>query len=249
MCCFSGPVREVNHTLIFARAADSIRQFIVYSMTLYAPTEVAMVLPLPIKSGTGEDGVTFINLEGYPEFFSDLRRGFPFVVPAAGGSASRSIKPERKMLEVVPVGSYDASFVPTVNDFSRLDPRFQLPRKTWDQVPRLKKSGFAVFKLKAGRSQFHPMAFSFPRADVNSLFFPTVHIHDGTVHDKARFDHNLYCQRNAGKGNLTDWEESAQLARDFVWTDKAKELIDGEQHCYRKELTGTLPNKDTFISQ
>jgi hypothetical protein len=37
----------------------------------------------------------------------------------------------------------------------------------------------------------HPMA-SFPRLKT-ARYFPTVHIHDGTV-SKAQFDHSLFCQ-------------------------------------------------------
>jgi hypothetical protein len=28
---------------------------------------------------------------------------------------------------------------------------------------------------------------------------------------------------------------------------KAKDLIDGGEHCYRRALTGTLPNKDFIL--
>lgn len=38
------------------------------------------------------------------------------------------------------------------------------------------------------------MAFSFPSARAGHLFFPTMHIHDGEVHEKEDFDHTLYCQ-------------------------------------------------------
>lgn len=60
MCCFSGAVRHVEGTKIFARALDPVRQALVYSMTLAADAPVAMVLPLPVA---GE--LTFVNLEGF----------------------------------------------------------------------------------------------------------------------------------------------------------------------------------------
>ena len=79
--------------------------------------------------------------------------------------------------------------MPTVKDFARLDERFKLPPSTWDDLPGYKDYGFAVFKLKKGEQKVHPMAFEFPRGDTRKLFFPTVHIHDGKVHQTAGFDH------------------------------------------------------------
>ena len=90
-----------------------------------------------------------------------------------------------------------ASFVPAIKDFARLDKQFRLPDSVWEKLPLYKEFGFAVFKLKKpekGEQKVHPMAFEFPRASKNILFFPTVHIHDGTVPAKARFDHSLFAR-------------------------------------------------------
>ena len=57
MCCFSRPVQGVRATEIFARSAAAGRQFLVYSMTLKATEEVAMVLPLPVKANSDERAV------------------------------------------------------------------------------------------------------------------------------------------------------------------------------------------------
>ena len=62
MCLFSRPVQSVSGTSIFARSDDGGRQFVVYSMTLRAKEELAMVLPLPVIRGSGEKAVTFIDL-------------------------------------------------------------------------------------------------------------------------------------------------------------------------------------------
>jgi len=197
MCCFSRPVQSVSGTNIFARSDDGGRQFVVYSMTLRAKEELAMVLPLPVKQGRGEKAVTFIDLQDYPEFFTDLLKGFSVPITARPRSESRGVPPpSAAKLDVVSVGSFDASFVPTVADFARLDERFRLPPGTWDNLPQYRDFGFAVFKLKPGEAKVHPMAFSFPRANPHELFFPTVHIHDGKVHEKARFDHT--CSPNTG---------------------------------------------------
>jgi hypothetical protein len=249
MCCFSRPVQSVSATSIFARSGVNGRQLLVYSMTLKAKEDLAMVLPLPVKSGSGEKAVSFIDLKDYPDFFADLRKGFPEPLAQLSPGRSRSLgaAPEAK-LEVVTVGNFEASFVPTVADFSRLDERFRLPPGTWEKLPVYRDHGFAVFKLKSGEAKVHPMAFSFPRANPAELFFPTVHIHDGKVHERAKFDHVLYCQRGAAdQFTLLDWEESFRPAGFFMQLNKAKSVLDGGEHCYKRTLTGTLPNKDTVL--
>jgi hypothetical protein len=249
MCCFSRPVQSVSATHIFARAGADGRQFLVYSMTLRTKEELAMVLPLPVKPGSGEKAVSFIDLKDYPDFFADLRKGFPELLVIPGGAPTRSLGalPPSK-LEVVTVGNFEASFVPSVADFSRLEERFRLPTGTWEKLPAYRDHGFAVFKLKSGEAKVHPMAFSFPRAKPMELFFPTVHIHDGKVHESAKFDHVLYCQRGAtDQFTLLDWEESFRPAGFFMQLNKAKEILDGGGHCYKRTLIGTLPNKDTVL--
>ena len=248
MCCFSRPVNFVSGTGIFARTDRGNRQFLVYSMVLNAKEDLAMVLPLPVRVGTGERDVTFIDLKDYLTFFEDLDRGFPLPPPPKLSRGVKSASAALAKLEVVSVGSFDASFVPTMDDFPRLDERFRLPPGTWEKLPIYRSYGFAVFKLKKGESKVHPMAFSFPRRDLSSLFFPTVHIHDGEVHPKADFDHVLYCQSSEGERlALTEWRESPKLAGQFMKTDRAKGLIAGDRHCYQRQLRGRLENKDVLI--
>ncbi len=226
MCCFSRPVEHVSQTKIFARTAGKDRQFIVYSMTIDAKEALAMILPIPVPEKSPDDAVKFINLEKYPEFFADMKKGFP-ELNASGAlhSLSRAVPmAAAKKLDVVSVGSFEASFVPTVADFSRLDERFRLPSEAWNDLPQYKDFGFAVFKLKEGKKTIHPMAFDFPTALPNRLFFPTVHIHDGKVHDKADFDHDLYCQ--AGESDdrkaLLQWRESERPADSFMDVKRPK---------------------------
>ena len=247
MCCFSRPVQSVTSTNIFARAAAAGRQFLVYSMALKAKEELAMVLPLPVKPGSGEKAVEFIDLSGYKDFFSDLLKGFPERVPAPGSSRSHPA-PAALKLEVVSVGSFDASFVPTIEDFARLDERFRLPPGTWETLPTYRTYGFAVFKLKPGAATVHPMAFSFPRTNPRELFFPTVHIHDGKLHDKADFDHTLYCQRSPSEGfSLAQWEESPRLAVAFMNVEQSKGIIEGSVHCHKKRFLGRRQNRDIIV--
>jgi hypothetical protein len=249
MCCFSRPVQAVSATNIFARPDKGGRQFLVYSMTLKAKEDLAMVLPLPVKVGSGEKAVTFIDLKNYPGFFADLLSGFPRSAHLLGLADAGVTQTKRlTKLEVVTVGDFEASYVPTVDDFSRLDERFRLPPGTWEKLPAYRSYGFAVFKLKPGAATIHPMAFSFPRADASSLFFPTVHIHDGKVRATAAFDHTLYCQGGDGEEfEVSGWTESERPANFFMATGKVKGLVDGARHCYKKEPHGKLPNNDTIL--
>lgn len=248
MCCFSRPVKFVSNTEIFARPTDKGRQLLVYSMKVGAPEPLAMILPIPVAAGTPENGVEFINLEDYPNLFADFAKGFP--MPRAEGpmmSFGAAAAPAR-VLKVESVGKFEASFVPTVADFDRLDPRFRLPAGVWKKLGQYSKFGFAVFQLKKGDGQVHPMAFTFPSATPEQLFFPTVHIHDGEVHPKADFDHMLYCQApKPGLKSLLEWAESDRPAEKFVEIKKARGVVDAERHVFRHALKGNLANVDTVL--
>ncbi|HZN39672.1 MAG TPA: hypothetical protein VFD82_12760 [Planctomycetota bacterium] len=246
MCCFSRPVKNVAATNIFARSGTKERQFLVYEMKIAADEDLAMILPIPVPRQSAEDAVRFLNLSDYAGFFKDMAAGFP---------ASRSLDDQKgprgeaaKPLAVVEVGSFEASFVPSIADFARLDERFRLPAGTWEALPAYKDYGFAVFKLKQGKKQIHPMAFEFPRRDEKRLFFPTVHVHDGKVHGKADFDHALYLQKREGESlNVLGWRESPKLAGSFLKVDRTAGLVDGERHVYLKEIRGPQKNEDVLV--
>ena len=210
-----------------------------------------MILPLPIKQG-GEPDFDFINLKEYPSIFDDLILGFPApqsLFESLGAYDSLSSIPMGTLV-IYDVGDFEASFVPTLKDFSRLDKRFQIAPGTWAKLPQYQNYGFAVFKLKVGAHKVHPMAFAFARADATRLFFPTVHIHDGKVHLKAEFDHVLYAQPRPPEFlKFIDWRESATPAKNFVKIEKTRGIVSGEDHCYQKTLVGNLPNRDVWLSK
>jgi|ERR1022692_802890 hypothetical protein len=249
MCCFSRPVDSVSSTKIFARMGEGGRQFLVYTMSLNASEDLAMVLPIPVVPRLQENAVRFINLSGYPRFFAEADSGFPAEVfkgsALAGGRHSRSIRP----LPVFHVGNFEASFVPSVNDFLRLDERFRMPPGSLDKLKSCSQFGFAVFKLKPGMQTLHPMVFEFPTAQPARLYFPTVHIHDGKVHGTALFDHLLYCQTTDGLLlNLKGWQRSSTAAGGFVDVEKSEGIVLAGDFCYKLELSGFLENKDTFVN-
>ena len=247
MCCFSRPVKFVGDTQIFARMGAKGNQVLIYQMAFEAAEDLAMILPIPVRSGTGEGGVTFVNLEGYPKIFQDVERSFPAVVTLGldRGAAAGSIS-EKSALKVEKVGSFEASFVPTIGDFERLDPRFRIDPEIWAKIPAYADFGFAVFKLRAGKSEVHPMAFAFPTRHTDRIFFPTVHIHDGEVHQEEKFDHSLYCQTDNEEVKM-NWQESAGIASQFIKERRAKETIRPDDHLYKRTLIGRFPNEDVLI--
>ncbi len=249
MCCFSRPVSFVGSTRIFGRFLDGVNQCIVYEMKLDAQEELAMILPIPVVQPAKEDAVKFADLSGYPGFFKDLAKAFPAPVELAyrGDPKSMPFGAPGGPLEVKGVGSFDASFVPTIGDFSRLDAQFRLDDSVWKSLPQYKDYGFAVFKLRKGNQTVHPMAFRFPSGMPGRIYFPTVHIHDGKVHETEEFDHTLYAQAwktAVIKGPL--WEESAKNAGQFVNLEKTKDLIWSGGHIYKRNIVGPAKNGDTI---
>jgi hypothetical protein len=254
MCCFSKvtvpfwerlfarPIR-VFDTRIFARLDGGV-EWLAYSMELATAGDVAMVLPVPIVPRSGDDALTFVSLEGYADLFVDLERAFePPVSQSWDPLRDGVLSAAPKQLVVHQVGAFEASFVPTRADFSRLDPRFHLADELWDRLPLYRDYGFAVFKLKRGaRQRIHPMAFRFPTRAPDRLFFPTVHVHDGRVHERADFRHALYFQ-----GPFEGEQRSLGDARMYVATSRAQGLVIDEAPLYRRELIGSLENRDTWI--
>lgn len=262
MCCFSPvdlprslwsrlfppkPVK-VADTRIFARLVG-VEQLLAYSMQLSVRGDVAMILPLPVAPGGGDEALRFLDLSRAPDLFDRLELAFTPPAPAAarGGFGPRLAAPQAPRLVVHSVGAFEASYVPSIADFDRLDPRFRLPDTVWQKLPQVADYGFAVFKLKPGRGvRVHPMAFRFPTRDPGRLFFPTLHVHDGEVHAEADFDHALYFQSadSARKDAARAWATPAE----FLDQEKVGELVDGQGALFKQALRGALPNQDTWLA-
>ena len=270
MCCFKPNPIDVFGTKIFASRRVYARQILVYSMSVSTnDDDLAMILPVPVPLAASEDSVKFINLEDYPTFFDDLQALFPakkILKKSLGGGGGGSGGGET--LVVHNVGDFVASFVPGMRDFERLDERFRIDPDIWLTQQQYANYGFVVFQLKrpaqeptkesgllSGQRRRHiklkphPMAFEFPLREIGQrLFFPTVHIHDGTMPAKADFDHVLYAQTNGvGLRELAHWEESKKLIKSKINMQKASHLVLADSHCYRRELQGELPNLDTWL--
>ena len=262
MCCFARPVKDVSNTHLFARLSSPKTQLLAYQMTYESEQLNAMILPVPVATPTREDSLRFISLKGYDRFFDDLKRGFPTVEPASPKPMSRAKigAINSKMLVVHEVGDFEASFVPTMDDFDRLDPRFVIPKSSWDKIPHYSNYGFAVFQLKQRSGKPHPMAFEFETRLASQIFFPTVHIHDGEVHNREKFDHMLYLQcaqydqvvgdyvNSHVADKSTGFVRSVRPAKTFVDTKKSQGMIDGNLMVHRKRMKGMLKNKDILAT-
>lgn len=259
MCIFTGvqgsaPDFAVARTRIFARP-DGVDQWLAYAMQVAAPSELAMILPLPVPIGSADDAATFLDLSAYPEIFSDLDRCFgEFPLAACASSSPPPQSAARPRLEVHSMGAFEASYVPHQSDFSRLDPRFRLPDEIWRMLPSYRDWGFAVIQLKPGPQDVHPIVLRFPRRWPDRLYFPTVHVHDATVHREADYDHTLYYQgmpratrRGAASGRSVR-EESDDVARLYVDFIGTRALIDPDLKLERFGLHGLLPNEDVWLT-
>ena len=285
MCLFSSEVEHVADTRIFARA-DGDHQYLAYQMQLRSQRELAMILPLPTPPACDERAVQFLNAADSYDLFREL--AVLFVVPTELHGSERGMLfglSGPSLLQVHSVGDYEASFVPTMADLARLDPRFRLPPAIWSQLPMYADWGFAVFKLRlpeppslpltaldlriaaerkrdgkpplaymsrTPRAQTHPIAFRFPRRDPQTLFFPTMHVHDGSWAPVAMFDHLIYAQRRkAGASPAPSaagplWQVSSSAAQPTRQT-AAAQLLRGGQPVLRLELRGRFENADTIL--
>jgi hypothetical protein len=247
MCCFSRRIEEVSGTSIFARFGGD-RQLLAYQMRLSSPEDVAMILPLPTAPGHGEEAVELIDLSRAPGLFEELSKCFSLYASFTFGGqfAARS-----RTLAVHRVGAYEASFVPSVADFARLDPRFRLPDAVLGGMAAYRDYGFAVFKLRKGEGEVHPLALRFTPRTTDKLFYPTVHVHDGDLPDLAEFDHTLYLQ--SADFEPADWEK-APLAvgtvlklGDAPAESPTRGLVDSGWPLFRRRIQGTQRNRDTWV--
>ena len=260
MCCFAQPIDSVSRTRIFGRLTKQKSQFVAYQMRYASELTNAMILPVPIQTRTKRSPIRFIDLSAYPEFFRHLERGFP---KPKSLSESRAVESAHghASLRVHKVGQFEASFVPTINHFQKLDPRFSISKDIWNKIPDYSDYGFVVFQLHELRGEPHPMAFEFSTRLTDTIFLPTLHIHDGEVHRREEFDHTMYVQNSeldlaAGdyQGHKlwdlkSGWARSHASAAKFTDTKRANDLIAGDLKVHRKIMKGTFTNDDQFISR
>lgn len=230
MSSFSGTLTRVSNTRIFARATSNGTQYLVYQMDYAANGDIALILPLPIPSNTPADSVRFIDLVGYPDFFADIEKGFPYTrgVPATRGKTRDDARAE-------------AVFLSSAQEFSGLEEQFRIPKETWDKLPEYHDFGFAVFKIRADAPLRSPLALEYPMRNPNLLYFPTLHIRDGEAAEDANFDLDLFCQARSG------WLRTYDVASSFMDIDKAQGVLDPGERVSRMTVQGMHPNSDILV--
>ena len=142
MCIFSAEVLRVSDTKILSTKLGQHRRGLVYQMKTSFENPTAMILPVPVKAGTS---VNFFDWSKYYNFFDDLEKLFPRPTTRAMKSDSLSWD-DKDSIEVVKVGAYIASFVPSKEDFERLDDCFKLSDSVFESLP-YKEFAFVVAQL------------------------------------------------------------------------------------------------------
>ena len=90
------------------------------------------------------------------------------------------------------------------------------------------------------------MAFRFPTRDATTLFFPTMHVHDGTIPESATFDHALYCQGTPR--NELAWERSGGPIEDPVGSfAKANGVLTLGEEAWKQGMAGLRANEDVLV--
>lgn len=260
MCCFTTKT-QVSGTNIFARLVRPGVQILVYQMHFSASEPTAMILPIPVALPASERSVRWKSLKDQPAFFEKLAEGFPEIPPpqSARSKSAVAVAAAAAPLEVHEVGDFVASFVPSVADFDRLDQRFVIRKDVWGKIPAYVDYGFAVFQLKQLSGSPHPIAFEFDTRLRDAVFFPTVHIHDGTVHAQDAFDHALYLQEPRFDARVGGYEgpshadastgfvRSNAPAASFADVAGSQGVLDGALLVHRMKIVGMHANVDTLI--
>lgn len=244
MCMFAGKIRYVTSSKIFARQQGG-RQALIYEMQLASDDDTAMILPIPVHRNNEMDDVNFVDLSDYADIFTDMFKFFPEY-------RLLNTRGRNKPVDSIPVqqvGAFEASYVPTQADFVWLDARFCLPQTVWQKLPQYEDYGFVVFKLRKGEVKIHPMAFWFSTTESSRLYFPTVHVHDGEVHEYDDFNHVLYAQ---GEHINTDRFKATQgiVGSDALKAieERSQSLLSADSEIYKQRIDGQHKNEDIWLS-
>lgn len=246
MCMFVTTVREVASTSIFANmradAPGRWRQTLVYEARVGTAQENAMVLPIPVHREVGVAGIELLNLSSIPQLFAWLLALMP-ALPAYG-APREALGVGAPPLPVHRIGSFDVSIVPTLDDFARLSGIFKVGLGALLAVleQRYADHAFVVYQIAPSTSLLHPFGVSFVTR-YDHLFFPTLHVHDGSALAQAHFDHRLYAQRSrlpeAGRPPASStWDKDRWAGAPFL--DPFTRVESGV-------LRGMLVNQDTFV--
>lgn len=227
MCVINRPVVRVSATQIYASPSqDGTKQLTVYANKVNTRTANTMILPVPYP-----DTIKFHDLSAYPTFFADLEKCFVSTAPEtySGNGLTKSLgkqnyRTDSAPLDIVRVGSYRASIVPSTEDFDRLDPELALTPEVQTMLTEHYMSiqgapvGFIICRLVTGDHGYHPFAYSHRRT--TKLFIPTLHFH---AHDSKSWVSNSH-------GN--DWDHTVYTANTLLNTHHIDSMkFKGSSNC------------------
>jgi hypothetical protein len=253
MGIFSTPVRIASTFNFFARAsrANPDHQFLACSFRYEAATPFTLIMPAPTPPDAPANAVRFINLSGYDEFFSDLRRGFPELTHDTGKQSftDRLREKVRDWLDL-DTTQIEFAFFPNRTVLADMRDRWPLSDAAWAALEPYAACGLVGVKLEAGANRLPPIAFEFPRRTPTELSFPTAH----NLTDPAAVRQALYAQTLK---RSAEWRMSASAdddrhtlrARDFVKIDRTLGLIDPDQPIVSRRLNGPADNVDVRVPQ
>lgn len=192
MCVIQGETEEIKNTKIYVGRVDDVTQFTVYSNeVLPKDKEVAMILPVPSSN------IKILDLTNYTDIFESLGKLFPFKARSRGLMLGKpkSFNYTNSTLEITQHGSYDASIVPTTNDFNRIDDEhFKINPNMYRFLERdYPNYSFIVCKIRKG-AKYHPFGYTHGIEEIHGtklLFVPTKHYHNGSD-EHADWDHKIY---------------------------------------------------------
>jgi hypothetical protein len=244
MGCFSGRVDQVADTKIFARLAPPDRQVLIYELKLAGDNPVAMVLPVPTPTGAGDDAVRFVSLEGYPDLFDDLEKAFPLGLQRRAVTEGLSRSRPIDTLQVHEIGAFISSFVPSIDELDRIDPKFRISTALFEQIPEYAGWGYVVFQLSVHPdwlTRIPPMAFEFKTRNPDQLYFPLLHVDDGSVHPTTWYAHRLYMQGTSRES----WDSTASLDGAVDLRRAAGLVLDAP--AWRTAMNGERPNDHLWL--
>ncbi len=251
MCIILTQVESVTNTQIYISSSkDRTRQLVIYTNTVDSPLENAMILPVPNPLS-----VELLNFKHYKDIFEDCNKCFKHIDDHRYDSGMRSLYasaslPHRPPLPVYTVGSYQASIVPSFDDFDRLNMKilrvnpqvFTLLKDTYDS-----SFGFIVCQLRTGSHQYHPFAYTHNIHSSRLLFTPTLHYHLGESSVTADWDHTIYSpmtdlyttgQYYFKDTKNVDWNK---LPEAYRWPSQGNFTMN--RHC----IHGNQKNKDLWL--
>jgi hypothetical protein len=249
MGIFSAPVRVASTFNFFARA-NADHQFLACNFRYEADTPFALILPLPTPPDTPASAVRFINLSGYDEFFSDMRRGFPDLTRDTGKQSftDRLLEKVRDWLDL-DTTQIEFAFFPNRTVLAEMRDSWPVSEAVWTALEPYAACGLVGLKLEAGANRLPPVAFEFPRRDPDEVTFPTAHnLPPSAV---ATLRHGLYAQTSKRslqwRISISAEDDRPLRAREFVKTDRTLGLIDPDQPIVSRRLVGAADNVDVRL--